>query len=164
MDFEIIRIEDFLNSKATIYTIIEKGAENSLFQQFLNKYYPLFPDEVGFMMQRLISIGRKVGAQDHFFKHGEGLLGDGVSALYDQPNYKLRLFCVRYGSGIVILGGGGIKKTKTWQEDPILKKQAELMIEFSKKLTNRIKSGEIKWAEDQKSFLGNMIFNDDEQD
>ena len=33
---------------------------------------------------------------------------------------KLRLYCLRISEQILILGNGGIKKTKSYQEDPKL--------------------------------------------
>jgi hypothetical protein len=40
----------------------------------------------------------------------EGKYGDGVSALFDKPKYKLRLYCIRYGTQIIIVGWGGEKR------------------------------------------------------
>ena len=59
----------------------------------------------------------------------EGIPGDGVCALFDLPNSNLRLYCIRYGNSIIILGGGG-QKPKTisaFQENEKLAKQFEVI-------------------------------------
>lgn len=35
-------------------------------------------------------------------------------------SYKLRLYCLRISDKILILGNGGVKHTKTYEEDPKL--------------------------------------------
>lgn len=58
------------------------------------------------MVQRLKIIGTKTGAREQFFKLHEGNPGDGVCALFDLPDKNLRLYCIRYNTQIIILGGG----------------------------------------------------------
>ncbi|MBK6979124.1 MAG: hypothetical protein IPH28_20170 [Cytophagaceae bacterium] len=62
-------------------------------------------------------------------------MGDGVCALYDDPDRNLRLYCIRYGKQIVVLGGGGHKpKTiRALQEDEKLKQENYLIRNISKK-------------------------------
>lgn len=36
----------------------------------------------------------KTGAAEHFFKLNEGKPGDGVCALFDSPDKKLRIYCI----------------------------------------------------------------------
>jgi hypothetical protein len=46
----------------------------------------------------------------------EGKMSDGVAAL---PVYQsgLRLYCLRLSDSVLIVGNGGIKSTRTYQED-----------------------------------------------
>lgn len=89
----------------------------------------------------------------------EGTPGDGVCALYDIPNKRLRLYCIVYGTVAVILGGGGIKRVRVWQDDEFLRKHAELMIRISRIISLRIKEGDIKISDD--GFTGNIKINED---
>ena len=61
-------------------------------------------------LERIRTINEKTGARESFFKPNEGKPGDLVCALFDIPNSNLRLYCIRFGNSLIILGGGGEKK------------------------------------------------------
>ncbi len=58
------------------------------------------------------------GAIERFFR-AEGKMADGVQAIPIEGG-KLRLYCLRISEQIVILGNGGTKTTRTYQENPRL--------------------------------------------
>ena len=58
------------------------------------------------------------GALERFFRN-EGTIKDHVKALAIDSR-KLRLYCLRISDQILILGNGGIKNTRTYQEDSTL--------------------------------------------
>lgn len=58
------------------------------------------------------------GALERFFRV-EGRMSDRVSALAIDSR-KLRLYCLRISNQIMILGNGGVKTTRTYQEDETL--------------------------------------------
>ena len=60
----------------------------------------------------------KKGALERFFR-AEGKMSDNVVAL-SLDSRKLRLYCLRLSDKILILGNGGIKTTRTYQEDETL--------------------------------------------
>lgn len=136
-----------------------EGEEFTLFDYFVEENKNAFRVEVKFILDRLETIGQMYGARENYFKLHEGRSGDGVSALYDLPGKELRLFCILYGTEVVILGGGGPKTPGVivaWQDDPKLKKEAEIMIRVSAQVTQRIRSREILIAGNQ--LMGNLIF------
>ena len=96
-----------------------------------------------------------------YFKLFEGKPGDGVAALYDKEEHKLRLYCIRYANTIIILGGGGRKVTDAWQEDPELTDHVELMIRVSKEISERIRNKEIKFINNGHDFEGDLIFTNE---
>ncbi len=55
------------------------------------------------------------GALERFFRI-EGKMNDRVSALAIDSR-KLRLYCLRISDQILIVGNGGVKTTRTYQED-----------------------------------------------
>ena len=55
------------------------------------------------------------GALERFFRH-EGKMSDNVKALAIDSR-KLRLYCLRISDKIIILGNGGVKTTRTYQEN-----------------------------------------------
>jgi hypothetical protein len=59
-----------------------------------------------------------VGFLDRYFRP-EGKMRDRVAALPIQSS-KLRLYCLRLSDSVLIVGNGGQKDTKTYQENPEL--------------------------------------------
>ena len=111
-------------------------------------------------MARLKTIANKTGAREHFFKINEGIPGDGVCALYDEPNKKLRLYCIRFGTQTIILGGGGekIKTARAFQEIQKLKDENYLLRQISQTITHKIKERELYFAENEMDFIGSLEF------
>lgn len=99
-----------------------------------------------------------------FFKVNEGVPGDGVCALYDNPNSYLRLFCIRYGTQIVILGNGGYKpkNVRNFQEIDKLKDENYFLRKVSKEITQRLSEKDIIITKDFKDFEGDLTFNFDD--
>lgn len=128
-----------------------------LFDQFLSEHHSDYGKDVKDILQRIRAMANRTGAQEHFFKTKEGNPGDGVCALYDTPDKHLRLYCIRMGNAVIILGGGGPKSTKTLQEDPKLKKENYLLREVSEEITKKMKDEEIRFSDDELELLGDNI-------
>ena len=164
MKFTIVKLEKFSGKGASIYTIRIIDANTTLFDQFLIENKNSFISETKDIIQRLKIIGESLGAKDNFFKKHEGKPGDGVCALFDIPHSKLRLYCIRYGTQIVILGSGGYKSksTKALQETKKLEDENYLLRRMSSQITQRIKDREIIYTNNGFDFTGDLEFNDDE--
>lgn len=123
-----------------------------------------YRQEVKFIVNRLQEMGKSTGAREQFFKFNEGKPGDGVCALYDEPDKDLRLYCIRYGKVAIILGGGGPKGhgTITWQDNKKLTKEVQTIIHISKDIMRRLKEGEIYWSANGSQLSGNLNFSDHE--
>lgn len=160
MDIELVEIPNVSGHKCQILSPIVDGHEESLFDEFLKEYYEQYPNEVQDIYDRLRFIGNEGGAREQFFKQNEGAPGDLVCALYDQPDSNLRLYCIRFGSIAVILGGGGYKSKsiRSWQEDPNLSEKAELMKRISNIVYNAIKEKDIIYKDNR--LVGNMELTD----
>lgn len=124
----------------------------------------IFKSEINNIVQRLRAIGSKTGAREIYFKKKEGILGDGVCALYDDPDRNLRLYCIRYGKQIVVLGGGGHKpKTiRALQEDEKLKQENYLIRNISKNITALLREQDINFSTDGLNFEGQLTYNDED--
>lgn len=122
-----------------------------------------FKSEIIDLNQRLKIIGNDTGARYSFFKHKEGVPGDGVCALYDNPDKTLRLYCIRYGALLVIVGGGGEKpeNIRALQEDEKLTKENYLMRKISKEIKQKMEDGVIQLSKDGLDFEGDLTFNTD---
>jgi hypothetical protein len=81
--------------------------------------------------------------------------------LYDSPNSNLRLYCIRYGTQIVLLGNGGYKpKTiKSLQEDEKLTEENYLLRKLSKEITQKLKEKDITIINEGKDFEGDLTFD-----
>lgn len=165
MEYEIVKLSLLSGTQCTEYSIIPERGGLTLYDVFINENIADFREEVRDINNRLKLIGTKHGARHSYFKHFEGRYGDGVCALYDLPEKNLRLYCIRYGSDVIILGGGGLKtkETMAWQDDPKLTEEATRMIEYAKDIARRMDSGEIYMSRDKPELEGNFYFFEDEE-
>lgn len=161
MKCKLVKIRQLSGSQSSVYSICVSGSNQSLFEEFLEVNSVLFKSETIDIIKRIKTIGQKTGAREHFFKINEGKPGDGVCALYDDPESNLRLYCIRYGTQIIILGGGGHKpkSIRALQEKEDLKDANYLLRELSIKITEKIKDGEVKFSQDGLEFIGDLEFD-----
>ena len=159
MNFLLKKKTELSGKKATIYTV-ELTDGTDLFEQFLSENRGDYDDDLSDILQRIRSMATKTGAQVHFFKTKEGKPGDGVCALYDNPGKNLRLYCIRMGNAVVILGGGGPKKTQKLQQDPKLKEENYLLRKVSELITEKMVSKEICFSDDEMELKGEIIDHD----
>ncbi|WP_396153351.1 hypothetical protein [Flavobacterium sp.] len=160
MECKLVKIDALSGNETSVYTLYIEDEKKTLFDLFLLENKNSHIEEVNDIVKRIQSIGN-VGAKEHFFKINEGNLGDGVCALYDSPNSNLRLYCIRYGTQIVLLGNGGYKpKTiKSLQEDEKLTEENYLLRKLSKEITQKLKEKDITIINEGKDFEGDLTFD-----
>jgi hypothetical protein len=158
MKFEIVELDEFSGRKAGIYSVWIEDEEMTLFDKFVEENQQASDTELGSITDRLEIIGHITGAREQYFKINEGTLGDGLCALYDSPDRKLRLYCIRYGSTCIVLGGGGEKNVRALQDDEKLKSENYLLRYISKRITDALKDGEIWWSVDGRKLEGDLYF------
>lgn len=158
MKFRLVKLAKLSGAKTKIYSVIVEGDSLSLFERFLEENNESHHKELLEILTRIRSISQKEGAKEYFFKRGEGRLGDGVEALYDTTGRRLRLYCIRYGSVLLVLGGGGAKNVRALQDDDKLKSENYLLREISKRLILAMKEGDLKWDEMEEDFVGEMEY------
>ena len=90
MKFEIVELEEFSGRKASVYSVWVNDESTTLFDRFVEENQMQHPQEVQSIVDRIEIIGHSTGAREHFFKLNEGTLGDGICALYDAPDKKLK--------------------------------------------------------------------------
>ena len=149
MKYEIIELEELSGEKCSIYSLMQEGQDKTLFDVFYEKCIALFPEEIENIDFRLYAIGNRFGAREQFFKINEGSPGDGVCALYDIPGSKLRLYCVRFGTIALVLGGGSNKpkNIRSWQEDENLSREVHLMMSAAQAIAEKIRNKAITITE-----------------
>ena len=101
---------------AGLFTIIFEDENQSEFVRFINKfkYDAMRKDDLRIILNQIDTMLVK-GITERRFRP-EGKMNDGVCAL---PVYKngLRLYCLRLSDSVLIVGNGGVKSTKTYEED-----------------------------------------------
>ena len=159
MQCKLTKLHELSGNKASIYSVIVNDEGSTLFDTFIEDHKNSHLDEIKNIVQRLKTIGTKTGAREQFFKLNEGNPGDGVCALFDLPGKHLRLYCIRYHTQIIILGGGGIKNVRTLQEDDRLANENYLLRELSRQITERIRGRDIRYTMEGKDFGGDFEFD-----
>ena len=130
----------------TLYSIQFLSEEESEFERFYSK----FRDESVFNedFDRILNILGRIadfGAFERFFRP-EGKISDRVCALPVLKS-RLRLYCLRLSDKILILGNGGIKNTRTYNEDEELKGYVITLQKFDKLITEGVSDGSISVME-----------------
>lgn len=126
----------------TIYTIQFLSESDSEFERF----YARFKDDAEYNpdLMKIVALINKIadmGALERYFRP-EGKLKDGVCALPVLQS-KLRLYCLRLSDKILVLGNGGVKKTRTYNEDDMLKGYVLTLQNFEKLIREGEKDGTI---------------------
>ena len=98
----------------------------------------------------------RIGALERFFRP-EGGINDSVQALPIESG-KLRLYCLRLSDQIVILGNGGVKSTRTYEEDPKLYGYVLDLQKFEKILNENIAQGYVSIEEKELSGIEDITF------
>jgi len=139
--------------KAAFYTIHFEHQEKSETAHFLENFVLTHRESIEIIVQEIIRMKDKRGANYNLFR-SEG--ANFLIALPQAKNHELRLYCIWINSEIVILGNGGIKKVRTYQEDPTLKKIAQMLQKVNFLVTQRLENKSI-WIENT-ALKGNLSF------
>ena len=150
---ELVLVEEAKN--CTLYTIQFLSENDTAFEQFFKK----FKDDVEFSpdLMRIVGVLGKIadfGALERYFRP-EGKMSDRVVALPTVQS-KLRLYCLRLSDRILILGNGGVKNTKTYEESKELSGYVLTLQNFDRLIKEGVKDGTIivseKKIETDKTF------------
>jgi putative component of toxin-antitoxin plasmid stabilization module len=162
MKFELKEIPQLTGRRCKIYSVLIDGEDKTLFNQFLEENENDFPEEVINILKRLNRIGNNDGAKEHYFRpKKEGKLGDGVEALFDEPHARLRVYSIKYGNILLVLGGGGYKSKdiRAFQEDPKLTKENYLLRQIAAILYKAIREKDLRWNKQGDNFEGQFYFD-----
>lgn len=160
MKFEVVKLDQFNGNKCGVYSIFVDDEQETLFERFLSENKISFKHEIINILERIRTINSITGARENYFKLDEGKPGDGICALFDLPDSNLRLYCIRYGNSLIILGGGGEKKksVKALQEVEKLKTENYILRKISAEIAKRIRQREITFSEDGTEITGELEF------
>lgn len=133
-------------NRCTMYTIRFLSDDLSEFEKFISKFRKdavLNPDFQAIM--RFVEQIMANGSLDRYFRR-EGKMNDSVVALPILKS-KLRLYCLRLSDKILILGNGGVKNVRTYQEDSALQGYVIDLQKFERLLKQEVRSGKVTLTE-----------------
>ena len=130
------------SENCTVYTIQFLSDDLNEFEKFvvkfqndgeLNKYYRI----IAKFIDRILDFG----ALERYFRP-EGKARDSVVAL-PVLRSKLRLYALRLSDKILILGNGGEKKTRTYDEDDTLRGYVLTLQRFEELIKDGVRDGSV---------------------
>lgn len=139
-----IRIEEVKKTDvAGLFTICFDGDDTNEFQKFIEKFKEdaTRKDELSVILTAINRMLTASGFLERYFRP-EGKMGDRVVALPIERT-KMRLYCLRMSDSVLIVGNGGIKNTKTYEEDDSLNGYVITLQKLDKLLAQAIKNGKV---------------------
>ena len=162
MRYKIVEITELSGPACKIYSVVFGDGKDTLFDIFEDRMDTDYPDAVDDIWYSLRFMGEEGGARIQFFRVDEGQPGDGIVALLRRKGFVLRVYCIRYGNCTLIVGDGGLKAVRSWQDDPHLTSCVKQLMAISERITERIKEKEIVFLPDG-SLMGNLEFDLDDE-
>lgn len=131
------------NDNVCLYSICFEESEESEFELFLNtfKENAKYNKDFNKILNALTKVVEQ-GALERFFRI-EGKMSDNVCALSIDARY-LRLYCLRISDQILIIGNGGVKRTRTYEENEELSGYVMDLQAFDKALAEAQKRGRVR--------------------
>jgi len=145
-EVELILLDQ--NENCTVYTIQFINDDLHEFEKFVSKIRADATLNKDYRaIARFIDQILDFGALERYFRP-EGKMNDSVMAL---PIIKsqLRLYCLRLSDKILILGNGGEKKTRTYNEDDSLKGYVVTLQKFEELLKAGVRDGTVTITENE---------------
>ncbi len=143
---------------ATLYTIIFEGEDMSEFAKFMTKFRnnsTLYRDLL--LIVRAVEDVALKGALERRFRV-EGKMADGVGALPLERS-KLRLYCLRLTDKIVVIGNGGVKDTRTYNENTELNGYVMDLQNFERVLREAVLEGLVTIEQDEIRGSNDLTFS-----
>ncbi|RXK85589.1 hypothetical protein [Filimonas effusa] len=140
---KLYHIEKLSGRKGSIYSFYkadEHAKRVSAFTNFIEQNGS-YQDQVINILKMLRSMSSKTGFSDTFFRLNEGRPGDNICAFNDDPDAYLRVYCIKITEKIFIIGNGGPKTTRTWNEDEKLSKAVHELMSVSAVLQHKLNTG-----------------------
>ena len=141
---ELIRLN--YNRKCTLYSIQFLTEDEAEYERFYNRFKEdaVFNEDL-VRITDLIDRIANFGAFERLFRP-EGKMSDRVVAL-PVIKSKLRLYCLRLSDSILILGNGGVKNTRTYDENDELRGYIVTLQNFDKLIKQGERDGTITITE-----------------
>lgn len=129
--------------KVNIYSIRIDGESQTEYEKFIVQHKDRYKRDLGILAYRIQKITED-GVFERHFRY-EGKFNDRVSAIPSHLDMsKLRVYCICVNERILILGNGGLKKTRTYNLNTVLNNFVDMMQKIDKQIKLKEASGTIK--------------------
>ena len=134
------------SEKCTMYTIHFLSEDDTELENFISRFkdnakYNSDFQSILVFMERIMSNG----ALERYFRR-EGKMTDSVVALPVLKS-KLRLYCLRLSDHILVVGNGGVKDTRTYEENDELQGYVMTLQRFERFLKKEAEKGNVEISE-----------------
>ena len=153
-EVELILLNE--GNKCTLYSIQFSSEDDTEYERFYAKF--IKDAKLNTDLLRIVQIVDKIaeeGALERYFRP-EGKMRDSVVAL-PVLSSKLRLYCLRLSNGILVLGNGGVKNSRTYNEDDSLRGYVLTLQKFEELLKEGQKDGSV--TIDERTIETDKIFD-----
>lgn len=145
-ELELIMLNS--SDNCTLYSIQFLQDEEYEFQKFVAKFkndavFGEDYEQIALFINQII----KRGALERYFRP-EGKMKDSVVALPTLKS-KLRLYCLRMSDKILVIGNGGVKSSRTYDEDSTLAGYVMTLQRFEELLRQGQKDGSVVITENR---------------
>lgn len=153
---------------AAIFSPKESACEMSEFEKFLSikssLKEPQHLQEFDSIIAVLGKILKDCGARENLFRLEGGRIKAIPLPLYGTKKKgigSIRLYCIRYSEKLLIIGNGGIKKMKRYEDDPMLKSMVDILRHIDIIITKESKKKHVSASEfdDFKHILETITIN-----
>ncbi|MBR5984096.1 MAG: hypothetical protein IK025_10325 [Bacteroidales bacterium] len=137
-----IKIEEIKKTDiAGLFTICFNGEDTTEFQKFIEKFKEdaTRKNDLSVILTAINRMLNASGFLERYFRP-EGKMGDHVVALPIERT-MMRLYCLRMSDSVLIVGNGGLKSTKTYDEDESLNGYVITLQKLDKLLAQAVKNG-----------------------
>lgn len=152
-EFEILEfIPHNTNDKSSFYAVKLSNKKLTEAEEFFKRFEESEQKKINILVSNILNMTKR-GIRDEYFKIKELKIDDNICCLSIED---LRLYCLKYGNVAVILGGGGYKNVRAYQDSAELLGQVELLQNVCRIIDERVKEKEIIITDN--SIEGNLIF------
>lgn len=134
------------SEKCTMYTIHFLSEDDSELEKFISRFrdnakYNSDFQSILIFMERILANG----SLERYFRR-EGKMDDSVVAMPVLKS-KLRLYCLRLSDHILVIGNGGVKDTRTYEENDELQGYVMTLQKFERLLKKEAEIGNVEITE-----------------
>lgn len=139
-----------------LFTICFDGESFTEFQKFILSNKDAYNKDLGIILRAINTMMNATGFLERYFRP-EGKMRDRVCALPIESG-RLRLYCLRLSDQILIVGNGGVKKVRTYEDSEELNGYVVTLQNLDKALKVAVKKGNVT-IEERKIEGDELKFN-----